>query len=294
LGQAGSDQFRHALDGDAVLFLGTGFSLGAINKANKNFPLANHLSKHLMTDLGESDDAPLQTSTEIYIKRRYQSGLLAFLNQQLGVKAIAGHHQSFARPNWRRVYTTNYDEVFERAAKAENKDVRPLTLAPRIPKSEKGRIDCIHINGFLPSADPANLDSTLILSETAYLTNRFSETPWASQFRSDIDAARAVIFAGYSVADLHIGGILVAVKDIQKKCVFIVGPNPTILQRTTLERFGTISTISGVADAAKVLDEVVSRHKPTPRHITFSSFQKQDVSVIRPRSPSAQDVFNLL
>jgi hypothetical protein len=174
------EAFLHALDGDAVLFLGAGFSLGAINKADKDFPLANDLSKHLMTDLGESDEAPLQTSSEIYIERRYQAGLLAFLNQHLGVKAVAAHHQSFARPNWRRIYTTNYDDVFERAAKAEKKEVQTMTLTPRIPAPEEGRLDCIHINGFLPWADPANLDSTLILSETAYLTNRFNETPWAS------------------------------------------------------------------------------------------------------------------
>src|SRR5271157_6237024 len=141
------EAFRHAMDGDALLFLGAGFSLGAVNKANKDFPLANDLSinKHLMTDLGEPDDAPLQTSSEIYIKRKYEVGLLTFLNQHLGVKRIAPHHQSFARPNWRRIYTTNYDDVFERAAKADDKEVRTLALTPRIPSPEKGKVDCIHI-----------------------------------------------------------------------------------------------------------------------------------------------------
>ena len=266
---------------------------GAINKSGKGFPLANDLSKHLMADLGETDEAPLQTSSEIYINTRYGAGLLNFLNQHLGVKSIAPHHQSFARPNWRRIYTTNYDEVFEKAAKAEHKEVRTLTLTPRIPEPETGKIDCIHINGFLPWADPANLNSTLILSETAYLTNRFAETPWASQFRSDVDAARAVIFAGYSIADLDIGRILVAVDNLHKKCVFIIGPNPTIVQRTTLQKFGTISPIPGVVDAAKVLDAILKNHRPAPRTVTFSSFLKQDAGDIRPKVPTAQDVFDL-
>ena len=287
------EAFRHAVDGDAVLFRGAGFSLGAVNKASKDFPLANDLSKHLMTDLGESDETPLQTSSEIYIKRKYEVGLITFLNQHLGVKSIAPHHRSFARPNWRRVYTTNYDDVFEKAAEADDKKVRPLALTPRIPNPEKGKVDCIHINGFLPWADPANLNSTLILSETAYLTNRFMETPWASLFRSDIEAARAVIFAGYSVADLHIGSILIAVESLLKKCVFIVGPNPTIVQKTTLEKFGTISPVPGVAAAATILDDVIKNHKPAPRHLTFSSFQKRHVIVARPNLPTAQEVFDL-
>jgi hypothetical protein len=133
------EAFRHAIDGDAILFLGAGFSLGAVNKANKNFPLANDLSKLLMTDLGESDEAPLQTPSEIYIRRKYQVGLIAFLNQHLGVKSIAPRHRSFARPNWRRIYTTNYDDVFERAAEADDKKVRTLALTPRIPNPEKGK-----------------------------------------------------------------------------------------------------------------------------------------------------------
>jgi hypothetical protein len=287
------EAFRHAIDGDAVLFLGAGFSLGAVNKANGDFPLANDLSKHLMRDLGESDEAPLQTSSEIYIKRKYEVGLLTFLNQHLGVKSVGAGHRSFAKPNWRRIYTTNYDDVFERAAKAEAKEVRTLALTPRIPNPEKGKVDCIHINGFLPWADPVNLNSTLILSETAYLTNRFMETPWASLFRTDIEAARAVIFAGYSVADLHIGSVLIAVESLRKKSVFIVGPNPTIVQKTTLEKFGTISAVPSVANAATILDEVIKNHRPAPRHITFRSLQKRQVIVGRPKLATAQEVFDL-
>ena len=82
-------------------------------------------------------------------------------------------------------------------------------------------------------------------------------------FRSDIEGARAVIFAGYSVSDLHVGSILVAIESLRKKCVFIVGPKPSIVQKTTLEKFGTISPEPGVADAAKILDSVVESHKPT-------------------------------
>lgn len=44
---------------------------------------------------------------------------------------------------------------------------------------------------------------------------------------------------------------------------------------------------------AKLLDDVIKNHKPAPRHITFSSFQKRQVIVARPNLPTAQEVFDL-
>jgi len=207
-----AEAFRHALDGDAVLFVGAGFSLGAINRRNEQFPLSNDLSKLLMSAIGETEVVPLQIASELYMGRKGRVGLIDFLNQQLGVREIAAYHKVFGQPSWRRIYTTNYDEVFETAARQVGRQVRSLILAPRLPTPERGQIDCIHINGFLPWANAENLDSMLVLSETAYLTTRFLESPWALLLRSDIEAARAVIFAGYSLADLDISRTVVAVE----------------------------------------------------------------------------------
>jgi hypothetical protein len=160
------EAFRHALDGDAILFLGAGFSLGAQNQAGEDFPLGTDLSTSLMEDLGEEEKVSRQIASELYAEKKGEVGLLHFLKEKLGVREVAAHHKVFAAPNWRRVYTTNYDEVFETAVRLVGRRVRPLILTPRIPQAERGETDCIHINGYLPWANAQNLTSNLILSET--------------------------------------------------------------------------------------------------------------------------------
>ena len=205
-----------------------------------------------------------------HIEGKGEVGLLDFLKQHLGVRSVASQHKSFVRPHWRRIYTTNYDSVFETAAREEGRRIRSLILTPRIPAPEAGETDCVHLNGFLSWANAQNLNSTLILSETAYLTNRFMESTWASLFRSDVEAARAVVFAGYSLADLDIGRILVAVESVRKKCVFIVRQDPSLALRTTIRHFGLVSPIGGVQPAAQVLEAIIKEHQPAPRRDCFS------------------------
>lgn len=42
----------HALDGDAILFIGSGFSLGAINEGNKKIETATPLAHKLLVISG--------------------------------------------------------------------------------------------------------------------------------------------------------------------------------------------------------------------------------------------------
>ena len=91
------EAFRHALDGDAILFLGAGFSLGAINKFDKEFPLANDLSKHLMADLGETEDAPLEASTIVnrqMNERRHAYYPFRVARRYLALLHVTGHLNS--------------------------------------------------------------------------------------------------------------------------------------------------------------------------------------------------------
>lgn len=288
------EAFRHALDGEAILFLGAGFSLGARNNSKGGiFPLTNDLASHLMAELGEKEFVPLQTASEIFIQRKGELGLLQYLNEHLGVKSVAHHHELFAIPKWRRVWTTNYDAVMESAAKVAGTKIRPLTLTSFIPPAEAGTVDCVHINGYLPSASVRNLNDALVLSETSIITSKFAETTWAALLRSDLESARAVIFAGYSAADLDITRILVAVETLQRKCVFIVGPNPTLASRTTINKFGRIAPFAGIEATSGVLSDVIKTHKPQRRRVTFTSFRQLKVSTDRGRSPTAEDVFNL-
>lgn len=286
------EALRHALDGDAVLFTGAGFSLGATNANNHGFPLGTNLSRDLMDDLGETEIVPLQTASQVYSSMRGNVGLLSFLKGHLGVREVAPHHKVFAQIKWRRVYTTNYDEVFEKAAREVGKIVRTLVLTPDIPPPERDRIDCVHINGFLPWTNSANLHDQLVLSETAYLTNRFTESAWAGLLRSDTKAARAVLFVGYGMADLDIGRVLAAVSELKDKCVFVVGPRPSLATRTKLEPFGTLAEITG-AEVSAIINQISTTHVASSRRIDFISFRHINSIAASTAPPTKEDMFDL-
>jgi hypothetical protein len=283
---------RHALDGDAVLFLGAGFSLGATNANDHEFPLGTNLSRDLMVALGETETVPLQTASQLYSDSRGNVGLLSFLKDHLGLRAVAPHHKLFAKPKWRRVYTTNYDDVFEAAAREEGQSIRPLVLTPEIPPPDGDCVDCIHINGYLPWANAANLHDQLILSETAYLTDRFTTSAWAGLLRSDAKAARAVLFVGYSMADLDIGRVLAAVGELKHKCVFVVGPEPSLATRTKLKPFGTLAEITGV-EASAVIEQISATHLASPRRVNFISFRHMNPVAASTVPPTKEDIFDL-
>ena len=252
--------FRHALNGEAMLFTGAGFSLGARNRGGMDFPLSTGLSQALMCALGENEAVPLQTAAELYTAKNGEVGLLAFLNDHLGIGEVAAHHKLFARVPWKRAYTTNYDEVFEAAARAEGRTVH-VKVANEDTKLPLNGVSLVHLTGYLPYANPQNLNQSLILAETSYLTSRLIASPWSILLQSDVEAARAVIFVGYSMADLDIARILVAVENIRRKCVFVVGPAPSLALRTTLSKFGTLSS-ADLQEAARLLDTISKTHVP--------------------------------
>ena len=67
---------------------------------------------------------------------------------------------------------------------------------------------CVHLNGFARGLTADKLDAELKLTTTSYLSETVAESPWSYLFRSDVRAARAVIFLGYSMYDIDIQRIL--------------------------------------------------------------------------------------
>ena len=55
------------------------------------------------------------------------------------------------------------------------------------------------VNGYVESTDIRNLDASILLTNTSYLSNAFNNSRWSRLLREDIEVARAVLFIGYSL-----------------------------------------------------------------------------------------------
>lgn len=75
------DAIKYAIDGKAILFVGSGFGYGATNTNGGSFVTGNGLRDALLKDLGmdpKSTSASLSTVSDYYLKSKSSSELIGF------------------------------------------------------------------------------------------------------------------------------------------------------------------------------------------------------------------------
>jgi hypothetical protein len=123
---------EHVLDGDAILFVGAGFSLGATNLRGEPFKDAKQLAASLGQRAGLGPDFPLDLVTEQFIAMFGEDELIAELQKEYTAQTVAPYHLIYADLQWRRLYTTNYDNILETAAIRQGRRINPVTPAADI------------------------------------------------------------------------------------------------------------------------------------------------------------------
>ncbi len=83
------ESIRSAIDGNAVLFLGSGFSLGATNVCGVTIPSANQTCERLISEgdidvSGDSDDDKknLEYISDLYCDKLGEDSMVSFLKRQ--------------------------------------------------------------------------------------------------------------------------------------------------------------------------------------------------------------------
>jgi hypothetical protein len=238
------------LAGRAVLFTGAGFSGGAVNLRGTPFKTGVPFANHLARLAGLPDGTTLEDAAEWFVRQHGRDRLLEELQQEFTVKEVSCAQRTILRMPWKRLYTTNYDNVAETAAAQESKHFTAVTLSDSIRTVPRTGTLCVHLNGYIDRVDPSAFDSQIRLTDTSYLTNIVRDSTWAVTFRQDLDAARVVFFLGYSTADLDIRRLLFERPSLKAKCFFVLGPHLDPLAEHKISRFGTILPMDAEAFAA--------------------------------------------
>ena len=183
------------------------------------------------------------------IKREFT--VLETTNAQKGICAL----------NWRRIYTTNYDNVVEQSCLASGIEITSVSATDSRLR-QNGKV-CVHFNGFVNTVTPGNNFLTqLRLSGESYSARSIAQDEWFIQFREDVVLAKAVIFIGFSVPlnDIEISQLLFEKPETKEKCFFITKENPSSREKVKLKRFGQIEPIGtdGFWEEVKKIKEVFS------------------------------------
>jgi hypothetical protein len=254
---------ERALDGESVLFLGAGFSLGATNSRAEPFESGAQFASRLALAMKLPLSTELPDAAEAFMERRGTAALAKEILQSFRATSVAKHHSSIASVPWRRVYSTNYDNVFELASGKSTRPFRAVTLSDRPGDFEQQEPICVHFNGYVERVT-SSLGDELKLTDASYISASIEASPWSSVFRLDLAMAKSVFFVGYSLVDLDIARILASTEPLQEKTFFIVGPNPSPRTENRAVRYGTLQRFDS-AWFGKQLDTKRGRYAP-PEH----------------------------
>lgn len=289
---------EYALNGQAILFIGSGFSMGATKKDNSEFRTATPLAHLLMKECGyEEKDLvdELGDASQIFVNEKGKDKLISYLLDEFTAIKTSDAQKLVASINWARVYTTNYDNVFELAAKDNKIKFTPITLSETVNNYKNKNRVVIHINGSIHNLTPDKLDSEFRLTNRSYLTDSFLQSDWIRIFKSDLKRAKAIFYIGYSMRyDLDIRRIIVNLDaNLRDKSFFIVHPDEGKATLSLIQEYGTPLNI-GTEKFVEEVKTVEAGFTPSVNEdFDILCFKKPNVTDI-PIQVGASDVFDLL
>lgn len=286
---------RSCFDENCVLFVGAGYSANAVNLNGSNIPVASAFSRQLSNAISLREESEnLGYTSELYQEKNGLSKLSNLIRNSFSVQECAELHQEMARFDWRRIYTTNYDNVIEIAnIRVGNKKIISATTSDNAQDVLKKFGSIIHLNGYVERLNTNNFDDEFRLTDTSYLINQFTDSPWSRLFESDVKNCDAVIFIGYSLRyDYELKKVLYN-STVRDKTFFIVDPSFTSEEeKYTMSKFGEVIEYS-YDEIANVIREERSNYKKIEFiHKSKSLFEINPVPG-NLSEESAKDVINL-
>jgi hypothetical protein len=287
-----NEAIEHAIDGNCVLFVGAGFSRSAKNIDGQSLKTGGQLAEFLGQKCGLLEPASLEDVSELYIEKYGKTNLLNLLTRQFQISKISPEHATFGQVPWKRIYTTNYDNVIELSYRNNGHPIIPITLKESIRRVHEASAQCVHINGFINDLTEDTLFTDFKLTDTSNSSSALVNSAWSMQLRHDIAAANAVLFVGYSAYDLDIKRILLASPEWSRKTFFIVGANPTELVRHKLSKFGRVEE-EDTASLSEKICSILRTYTPCESTRVLGRYVIQFEPSIQSRNPRDKDVLDL-
>lgn len=247
-------------EGNCMLFLGSGFSLGSTNVEGNNLVSAFDLSKRLDNMSGGDNEGNLENAADEFVDNLGELKLVGLLRREFTVANYTDYQETIGKCNWTRIYTTNYDDTMEKIALKNGRVLTPVTLSSSLREFQDKSDTVVHLNGSVSNLTSTSLSEEFKLTSSSYLTQSFLKSEWLSLFRYDLKDCDAIFFVGYSLAyDLDIKRLINEDPNIKAKTFFILSENEKMSRLKIIGRFGTPLTI-GVEGFAKMISKQFSNY----------------------------------
>ena len=263
--------------GDAILFVGAGFSKQARNALEKELPTGDDLKRELFHAIGETPNAAdleneLSAICDYCLSDAEKSAAVAdYMRKLLNILGLEEWQINLVtKYPWRRIYTTNYDNAVEFAFDLRNRPISSYSALEPYPSSLPPSALCVHLNGIFTHSAKDNFDEAIRLSFASYANSRLEGTRWGDLFERDISFSGATVFIGYRLPDLDIARLLVG-EQTKNKVGFISGVSTNLISSRRLENFGRVFATTGAefTDALQLEFSAVGVNRTPKRPLRY-------------------------
>lgn len=299
------------MNGDTVLFLGSGFSMGAVGHYRKQdaeawqpLPdvkgLKRILSKEILSE--ENTEDTLKNICED-CQEENMAQYSRLMRNIFTVSSVAEFHKLYAEVEWKNIYTINVDNVVERAYEEMGKDLCPVYTEESI-YHKKGDLVLYKLHG-----DAVSAPEKIVFSNSDYVVSTARGSDYRfEQLTSDLRTDNFV-FVGTALNeewDIDIRCEQADIFKISNKAYFVLKDCDRKAIKRISRRFSNAVFIQETAETFILkMRDYIGSVSTTERHISFEKWnfrrvRKQDYDVVnflRPdlylgAEPTWEDVFS--
>lgn len=279
-----------ALEGEAILFAGSGFSYGAKNVLSENMPNGVKLRDLLAEKLGFKNVQYSLGKVADYFENEYStSDLIKFIKEECTNVSHMEYHEEIMSVNWKGIYTTNYDRVIEDAAlhSVEKKVITPITYSDDIESHEKSNF-CVHINGFIDRLNFDTIRKEFKLTDFSYNCESLVGNDWYEFMVNDFSSAKCIFVVGFSMEfDVDILRLFSS-PFVKSKVIFISSPKTDSFSINTFNKYGTCYPI-GVEDFGKKIALEKATYVPKISK-SYRCFDHQHMNPLLTTNPTYEEI----
>ena len=279
-----------ALEGEAILFAGSGFSFGVKNILSENIPNGVKLRDLLAEKLGFKNVQYSLGKVADYFESEFStSDLIKFIKEQCTNVSHEKYHEEITSIKWKGIYTTNYDRVIEDAAlhTIEKKIITPITYSDEIETYEKSNI-CVHINGFIDRLNFDTIRKEFKLTDFSYNCESLVGNDWYEFMVNDFSSAKCIFVVGFSMEfDVDILRLFSS-PFMKSKVIFISSPKTDNFSINTFNRYGICYPIGVKELGEKIALEKVNFVQKIG--ISYRCFNHQHMSPLLTTDPTYEEI----
>ena len=252
------EDIYNIFSGESILFLGAGFSIENKNANGYLLPSGKSLSVELQQAANiqfPDENIGLDIASEYFIEKVGKTKLVNFLKERFTVSDCFDWQKDLLALPWKRIYTTNYDNVLELSSTLSNNHRRTIAVDSRLDNVDNLENTIIHINGFIDNITEENLKNSTKLTSESYADEYLIKSSWNTELSNSFKYAKNIYFIGFSAAsDLDLKRIIASQEQIRNKVYFINGNVPEII-KISLEKFGKVTNLTGESFTKQILLE---------------------------------------